>query len=1361
MAVQQQVNTFTGGMDLDTDIHLIGSDKYRYAENIRITTDKNNAKGALQSISPIYKCSSKFENGGGYLLNVIPAYSKILGTTDGVIFNKETNKLDDCAIIFTFNERYKINGLYAVTVNDPTDSKTIIIFEGKLDIFTQVSLINNYESESINNVYISDGISSLKVINISKQNQSIENSKQFDIDGTSTLYAPRLDTFIQGSLTSGCVQYCYQLFNDGGTKTQMSIISGRIILSKSGVLSKYNLNGAKPKTMLNRGCKMQIKFYNVSNFKNIRYYRIQYEDNTSIPKIYIIGESELPEESYSGIQTIYFTDNGNVYSEITIDELNKAYNSGVISQTICKKDNRLFAANVKYHQWQVDYDARAYRCDINRKVTLNSLTGQPITCDIDDILSGNIEIPIKHDCINPFNSSNSNLPEVQYKNQCMFNKNTDYLGGSGINVDYKFIVCQFEEDHFSQRSERYSKLDLDYTGFAGRELINAAYVKYKSVDASAGDYHVTIENGKNYNNDYLSYKFTSYQRDEVYRFGIVFYNDKGIKSPVYWIGDIKFPNGAISPAFSSNDNQVCSYPIGIEFNVKNVPNGAVSYEIVRCDRTLADRTVMANVAISSTVKFNMWKSDDSSTDTANANGEYDRRPLTIPNFSKNTTIVSWRTANPEGTFAKTIDKGDNNTTYDLMYMISPEISFNKESCDTLFKNCFLSIYGFLDTGIYTTPLINGSRYQIMAAPIKATVENCCVDYQNLKTNFFGQVYLEKNSNSGYNTYLIDGPSTSDNRDYISGGVVKYYDFSPSKSLDICNIDDIKYVGSLENNISPTENEDAFIIYKNQYVVFNKYLYTNTSVGGWPSIGVNGAVCIFTSQKLTNVIAPALDHDTPGVLLANIKRNISQYGGDTYSARNNSVYISIGADSINTEYSLGQICVFGGDTYLNIHDYSNTMLFSYNDPYRDSNIKRYVQCYIPFESSINTYLRFDKHFSQCVVGTEKQKASISFRGTAGTLYKGVQETDMYMYNSAYSEVGNGKKHVSNSYRDSFSPLHLNRIIVSNPKTPGEINDSWTSFEYANYLDVDTKYGQITNLIVFKDKLYFFQENAVGMASVNDRMLITTNDSSDLTLGTGGVLSRYDYIITSNGSDIINDKSITQSNSSVYWYDKNKNIICKFNDSGFIELSKAKNIQSIFNNDLVNKQDNHLSFYDNKYNELWFVVNDKSIIYNENIDSFTSFYNFAPQYAISLQNELIVTKDSYLYYMYNDQVGCQSIKPNAKIEIVVNQNPQTTKVFDSVWFNGNIYDNDTESLKNISSISFKTKYQESDIINGSDIEQREDTYKFAIPRQKTTNKSDLYQPRMRGKYLVCDYTFDYKPDSNFNITNIITTYRYSMI
>ena len=61
-------------------------------------------------------------------------------------------------------------------------------------------------------------------------------------------------------------------------------------------------------------------------------------------------------------------------------------------------------------------------------------------------------------------------------------------------------------------------------------------------------------------------------------------------------------------------------------------------------------------------------------------------------------------------------------------------------------------------------------------------------------------------------------------------------------------------------------------------------------------------------------------------------------------------------------------------------------------------------------------------------------------------------------------------------------------------------------------MDTRYGDITDLLTIKDTLYFWQTYAFGKLSVNERSLVTDNNNNTVQLGQGGVLQRADYIST---------------------------------------------------------------------------------------------------------------------------------------------------------------------------------------------------------------------------------------------------------
>ena len=74
---------------------------------------------------------------------------------------------------------------------------------------------------------------------------------------------------------------------------------------------------------------------------------------------------------------------------------------------------------------------------------------------------------------------------------------------------------------------------------------------------------------------------------------------------------------------------------------------------------------------------------------------------------------------------------------------------------------------------------------------------------------------------------------------------------------------------------------------------------------------------------------------------------------------------------------------------------------------------------------------------------------------------------------------------------------------------------------------------------------------------------------------------------------------------------------------------------------------------------------------------------------------------------------------------------------------------------------------EVNNSSNIDYREDTYRFAIPREAVDNdalhqlNSQSYVGRLRGKYLICDYTFDCNNNKEFKLPYIKTTYRYSKL
>lgn len=180
---------------------------------------------------------------------------------------------------------------------------------------------------------------------------------------------------------------------------------------------------------------------------------------------------------------------------------------------------------------------------------------------------------------------------------------------------------------------------------------------------------------------------------------------------------------------------------------------------------------------------------------------------------------------------------------------------------------------------------------------------------------------------------------------------------------------------------------------------------------------------------------------------------------------------------------------------------------------------FTAAYIPFESSINLNLAYGDAVHRSF------RSGDNFLDIFTQLEPGqlgayhVQDRPYFAYNPTYSSQPGSIKYISASIYAENNVVTSNRIACSEAKTNNEILDNWTKFKFANYLDVDNKYGQITNLTSFKDRLFFWQDTALGIASVNERSLIQDNNVGQLTLGTGGILTRADYLTNTNGSSIV--------------------------------------------------------------------------------------------------------------------------------------------------------------------------------------------------------------------------------------------------
>ena len=629
-----------------------------------------------------------------------------------------------------------------------------------------------------------------------------------------------------------------------------------------------------------------------------------------------------------------------------------------------------------------------------------------------------------------------------------------------------------------------------------------------------------------------------------------------------------------------------------------------------------------------------------------------------------------------------------------------------------------------------------------------------------------------------NGYVSSGAIVINNDDFYSALLAKYYGLYVENGVQSAAIESAKYAGPsspwLTNGDQPWYNAEAITIGDK---VYYNWVWDNIRTAGDSEVdkteannvrkyGPHGICAIFKSDNMVANIPLAVSTSSyryvNSVALCNMKQSVNAYGGNSYSAIQNSVYITTGASA---ESSVSTVLCYGGDTYLNIFDYNNCM-FSYNtdDYYNNKANRLFLGAFIPCESSVNLALT---HADSSINRTYQAGDGYANHFveddiiTVGDLY--TQNTPSYAYNDAYSAQPNAKKFVAKSIYNIDNLLTDTRIISSELKTNNEVTDSWTKFKVANYLDVDTRFGPINDMKLFKNNLVFWQTDAFGTVAVNERSIITDNNPGALTLGTGGILDRYDYFTTMNGESPNQLRANTQSDSTVYWYDSKRNEICGFNGQ-LQTVSKLKGVQSYLNKNKDLFKKDPIAVYDKKYNEVLFTLGDKTLAFNEQLGVFTSFYNYNPDYYAEFSDKLYLFKSLKLFkYNGGEQADLDSDKAKvSEIEFVVNKDYPQTKTFDNVEYSGD-FTTDT----NFDLILFTTKRQTSETLTSEDIDYREDTYKFAIPRnslklnevEQLANKS--YKDRMKGKYLICNYKYDCNGGNEFKVPYISTAYRYSMI
>lgn len=487
----------------------------------------------------------------------------------------------------------------------------------------------------------------------------------------------------------------------------------------------------------------------------------------------------------------------------------------------------------------------------------------------------------------------------------------------------------------------------------------------------------------------------------------------------------------------------------------------------------------------------------------------------------------------------------------------------------------------------------------------------------------------------------------------------------------------------------------------------------------------------------------------GTFLCNITRNCTPYGGYTKAAKDNSKYYSYSDIKEFNNNLENTIEVFDGDTYIGPFEYTSAHKVSNRAIGLLTTMN--VQYAIPVESSINMYIDHGYKFSR---NTHNVNASWLQEEPANVdgIFK--QDTPQYLYNTAYSLTKTiGQKYSTISYDTKDKQSYPYRCRYSEKKENGELEDSWQNFKAANYIDVDPNYGKITGLKRFKNNLMFWQEKSFGAFSVNERTAVTDNNNHEVLLGSGGLLSRYDYVSTTSGlEDNVFAYSVTTQ--SLYWIDAFNTVFCQYNGGGdYKQISITKNINTVVSKEYRTGGQYQISRYkvltDPRYNEVYFTSKDGVFVFNELQQAFISKYSYdghcdsiIGKYDTFISNKtesrdvngIVNSYTGYINSLSGNNHTMFNKNIDFKLVYVVNAEPNIVKIFDNVRFGA------TEGMAKQFYASYSVndgvKCSTGNINPNKDISNRYYDYRYAIPRMTDPSElNQLYGSRLRGKTTYC--------------------------
>lgn len=1252
-----QINSFYKGMNSDLSYSMIQDGQYVRGENVRVTglnqvgeANLTNGVGEIRPIEGVKITES----------NIQP--TKILAT----------GSIRDIGVIVYQDS---VDNIWKVGVfkNGHPDDIQVIFNSEEEPQTDKFSIVLHHEIEDLDKLYIADGINPILLVLIKWNGEYFVGQTRKEAESyPKYIYNPlQFAGLVDGQLKSGVVQYAYRLYSKYSIATDMSPTTNLI-----PIVNKDTLEGYKKDYTSNCGVELFAEFNTKYDFlERIQIYRIHYHENGQLPIISMIYDDYIEKIVFDNPSYHHNTDpNGSVYyihfidrgttelGQISLEEFNSMSGVHIIPKVIENKNDYLFAAQIK---------------DVASDV-FNDITNEKLGITIEEVYATLVG-----------DASLSYQEQGAYPGWGRHNTIKRKIEGENWNIfDYSL------PDNVENTFEGYKDPSIKYN--------------------------------PTYSNPSVSYYLKSLRRGETYRYGIVLYDISGNSSGAIHICDYTVKDTSTFSGYGGSKYELRVHPVGLRFHINWLPENCVAYEIVRCRRTFADMHNISQGVISKPLKKYRWVNETEgcvsnypytpsgfiTMQNIRYTGNHidghrpqdDQHSIQADNFDES-NIVQF--VSPEVVYSP-----------DQFKAWMKNVDYKLETKDLLYNDCGYQVNGWYiaavnNAAIRFTQYGNSQELTISAWP-DCYWGRVFYKYRYTKTaedtndEAWNWEYVPP-TDQIINETLVQRTTEGQNRSYPTAKNIKQKSYTYIKLYNIREIDNKTFNITASMVANDLQWNDIFESTTSDNVVVNKYedftqnigteefnnvilgayygsniatkkdavdndnvyfntgenrieLSTNPADGSFNSddrvfAAAGGRTAVLQlSEPIARENIATTDPSYMYTYLCNIQKDCTPYGGEPSKT---DVYYSHG-QYFKADQKDG--IVFDGDTYILPLEYVSMHKIYFPTAW-DTVPSHMIAYSIPVETSINmSYADGDeisKEYTSNGNVTNVQTEPSNVYGVYS------QDEPLYSYNTVYSTDTTARLFApAEDEEDTNAQKSIDyRVMHSNIKSNGEYIDSWLKYQPANYIDVESKYGQITHLRNFHNKLLFWQEQATGLLSVNERVQISDDNNLPLILGTGGVLDRYDYLDDTAGMKK-EQYCDAMSDTTLYWYDDDNNEMRAYADgSGIVQLNKVYGTQNLMHE--YDDDNTPWMFYDKKYNEAVLDLSNNpkwSIAYNEQVKAFTSLYNVGFDGAVTFKDGIYLLNTNPVQKVTTKTVTktISYDEENQVVENVVEEIPVTTTI-----------------------------------------------------------------------------------------------------